>query len=60
VAHAKPWYWYHPGPEVYTTFISSSLPFVLATALDALAEAFLQEKGAHSAGAELPEGPWEG
>jgi hypothetical protein len=56
VARAEPWY--RPDPELYATFVSSSPPGpAAAAAVDALVEAFLEEKEARGGRSE---GPWEG
>lgn len=58
VARAEPWY--RPDPALYATFVSSAPPAdpAAAAAVDALVEAFLEEK---ARGAAAPaEGPWEG
>lgn len=64
VARAEPWY--RPDPELYATFVSSAPPSdpAAGAAVDALVEAFLEEKetrGGGGRGAAVPsEGPWEG
>ncbi|CAM0879615.1 unnamed protein product [Alopecurus aequalis] len=57
VARAEPWY--RPDPELYATFVSSAPPSdpAAGAAVDALVEAFIEEK---ERGAAKSEGPWEG
>ncbi|KAE8816890.1 hypothetical protein D1007_05440 [Hordeum vulgare] len=60
VARAEPWY--RPDPELYATFVSSSPPSEAAAgAVDALVEAFLEEKEERRGGLiSESEGPWVG
>ncbi|KAM0848574.1 hypothetical protein ACQ4PT_054288 [Festuca glaucescens] len=61
VARAEPWY--RPDPELYATFVSSAPTSdpAAGAAVDALVEAFLEEKERGGGRGAVPsEGPWEG